>query len=312
MFADQRTRASLLGSALVGAALCVVAACGGVQRIPADSLGPQPMDEALDTVARMVGAAFNDEQPRKDEEPRRIAVVTFQNEDDAETKFGRFLAEELTTRLARNKRFVVIERGKLDRVLAEQRLQLTSKAFDPATVVQVGKLLGADALLIGAYTRLGETVRVNARVVRALDGIVLAAASATIQHDLVVDGLIGAAPRKETTSQTAAKWGGRGSLGAGAAGILTSALVGALLVGSIAASGGGVFGVHALDAQTRIDARHHTIPVELAMAANALVAWMFLGAGLVGLAALALVGSVVAATIGAGLLWVVPRVTEEP
>ncbi len=44
--------------------------------------------------------------------------------------------------------FEVIERGSLDKVLSEQKLQM-SGLTDPATAANVGKLLGVDAIVLG-------------------------------------------------------------------------------------------------------------------------------------------------------------------
>jgi curli biogenesis system outer membrane secretion channel CsgG len=51
--------------------------------------------------------------------------------------------------------FTVVERTQLERVLKEQSLQLTG-AVDPATLKEVGRIAGVDALLVGDYSVHGE------------------------------------------------------------------------------------------------------------------------------------------------------------
>ena len=51
--------------------------------------------------------------------------------------------------------FSVVERTQLERVLKEQSLQLTG-AVDPATLKEVGRIAGVDALLVGDYSVHGE------------------------------------------------------------------------------------------------------------------------------------------------------------
>ncbi len=95
---------------------------------------------------------------------RRVAVMPFDytpvNQEAAEllspeTDFGKGLAAILVTELVENGTYVVLEREQLDRVLAEQDLQQSGRV-DPATAVRVGKLLGAEAIVVGTVTRLGQ------------------------------------------------------------------------------------------------------------------------------------------------------------
>jgi curli biogenesis system outer membrane secretion channel CsgG len=65
-------------------------------------------------------------------------------------------AEMLTTALFKTGQFVVIERNALDKVLQEQGLG-RSGVVDTTTAAQIGKVLGAQALITGAVTQLGQS-----------------------------------------------------------------------------------------------------------------------------------------------------------
>lgn len=85
----------------------------------------------------------------------RIAVLNFQNNSSWSywgDKLGQAASDELTTQLVRTGDFSVIERKQIDAVLAEQHLDV-SGAVDPATAAKVGKLLGAQAVLLGSITK---------------------------------------------------------------------------------------------------------------------------------------------------------------
>src|SRR5258708_6961566 len=56
---------------------------------------------------------------------RTIAVVEFADLRGNVTDFGRFISEDLITRLYQTKKFKVIERQLLNKVIAEQKLRLT-------------------------------------------------------------------------------------------------------------------------------------------------------------------------------------------
>ncbi|MFC1595512.1 CsgG/HfaB family protein [Gemmatimonadota bacterium] len=74
--------------------------------------------------------------------------------------------------------FVVVERLQLWKVMEELALQLTG-AVDDETVVEIGKLLGADYLIVGAFQKMGDTLRLTARFVEAESGSIMQSAKVT-------------------------------------------------------------------------------------------------------------------------------------
>jgi len=111
-----------------------------------------------------------------------IAVVEFTDLRGAVTDFGRFLAEELITRLFQSKKFKVIERQLLNKILAEQALSLTG-VIDPNSAKQIGRVLGVDAIVSGTVTDLAQSLRVNARLISTQSGKIFAVASTEIFKD---------------------------------------------------------------------------------------------------------------------------------
>ncbi len=66
----------------------------------------------------------------------------------------RRLIEMLSTSLFRTGRYDLVERKDIERVLREQRFQL-SDMVDPATAVRIGKIVGAQTIVTGAITEIG-------------------------------------------------------------------------------------------------------------------------------------------------------------
>ena len=64
------------------------------------------------------------------------------------------LVEMLSGALFRTGRYDLVERKEIERVLREQRFQL-SDVVDPATAVRIGKILGAQTIVTGAITEIG-------------------------------------------------------------------------------------------------------------------------------------------------------------
>lgn len=94
----------------------------------------------------------------------RIAVVDFRNTSGWNywgEQLGAAAADQLATELVRTNEFSVIERERLQAVLAEQGLG-QSGAVNPTTAARIGELLGVQAILTGSITKFAvDTKRVG-------------------------------------------------------------------------------------------------------------------------------------------------------
>lgn len=120
---------------------------------------------------------------------QKIAVVEFSDLDGSVTELGQFLSEELITRLFASRRFDVVERQLLNKVLAEHKLTLTG-LVDEKTAKELGKILGVDAICSGTITDLGDTVKINARLISAETGSLFAVSAVALRKDEVVRKLM--------------------------------------------------------------------------------------------------------------------------
>ncbi len=68
---------------------------------------------------------------------------------------GKGITDLLITDLVRDGSYSVIERQALDKLMAEQNFSNSNRA-DPASAAKLGKLLGVDAIIIGAITEFGN------------------------------------------------------------------------------------------------------------------------------------------------------------
>jgi curli biogenesis system outer membrane secretion channel CsgG len=95
-------------------------------------------------------------------EKRRIAVLDFDFSSLSDTSFlsgvyagnaaSKGVSNLLTNELFKTGQFIVIERSRIDAVLAEQNLG-NSGRVEPTTAAQIGRILGVDAVLIGSVTK---------------------------------------------------------------------------------------------------------------------------------------------------------------
>ena len=128
-----------------------------------------------------------------------VGVLPLVNDDDEETASGKRVAEELTTGLV-NREVPVVERRLLDKVLVELNRQ-QSPAFDSSKAQQIGKQLGAYAIVVGTLSAKGNTLEAQLRLVRVETGEIMLAASQIIRDARTVAG--NAEPRKAVRWQAA-------------------------------------------------------------------------------------------------------------
>jgi len=115
----------------------------------------------------------------------KIGVIEFQslNEEAKKDILGKVFSEVLTTSFVNSEAFRMIEREQLEKVLKE--LQLTQTGIiDTAYAKQVGKMVGADAILTGTVIKFGDDLRVDARIIDVESGIILTAEKTMGKADL--------------------------------------------------------------------------------------------------------------------------------
>jgi len=87
------------------------------------------------------------------------------------------LAQMLITDLASTGGAVVVERSRLQEIMDELKLGQSTK-LDQATTAKIGKLLGAHYQVVGGFFKLGQKLRVDARVNSVETGATVLTASA--------------------------------------------------------------------------------------------------------------------------------------
>ena len=98
-----------------------------------------------------------------------VAVMPFRDLSAARAPVGEAIRETLTVDL-RDNGVRVVERGAIDRVIAEQSLEDKKRDLPAIGAVRVGTLVGAGWIVMGAYQRAGGAVRLTARVVDVASG----------------------------------------------------------------------------------------------------------------------------------------------
>lgn len=119
---------------------------------------------------------------------RVVAVSAFANlnKDPAQDWLSTGIGETLTVKLAKVPSLTLVERMRLAEAMKELRFNDTA-VVDPSTAVKLGKMVGAQAVVVGAIQRAGDKLRITARFVDSETSAVSNAAQVDGDMDHVFD-----------------------------------------------------------------------------------------------------------------------------
>lgn len=95
----------------------------------------------------------------------------------ADSMEARLLADALASNLQATGKVRLLERSQMDRILGEQGLQASGACENGDCVVETGRLLGVERLVVGRLSRLEGVLQLDTRLVDVGTGEVLASSS---------------------------------------------------------------------------------------------------------------------------------------
>lgn len=100
-----------------------------------------------------------------------IAVIDFENTTGQAglAQLSKSIPAIMTTDLSNTGLVTLVERSKINSIVEEQRFSL-SGMVDERTAKEAGRLLGADYLITGSYSKFGQDIRVDIRLTDAGSG----------------------------------------------------------------------------------------------------------------------------------------------
>ena len=114
--------------------------------------------------------------------PQRLVVLPFRNlNPSAEDQWlGESFAENITVALSQSSSLELVERSQLELVMQEQGFGQSAFA-DEQSAPKLGRLMGAQQMLIGSYQKQGQQLMVNARLVDVETGLIQGQQSVQLQ-----------------------------------------------------------------------------------------------------------------------------------
>ena len=97
-----------------------------------------------------------------------VAVLDFES-IGTEEYLGKAVSEIMRTVLVSNQNYRVLERAQINKALAEQKFQ-KSGVIDDKSAVEIGKILGADLIIVGSVLKIGNAYTINSRMIDVRTG----------------------------------------------------------------------------------------------------------------------------------------------
>ncbi len=93
------------------------------------------------------------------------------------------LSERLTNKLVSLKKYIVIERSNVDKIMKEQKFQYSGCTKNQCAV-KIGELLNSNYIVIGSVSKFGSTYNIDARIIDVETSEVLTSASYSHKGDI--------------------------------------------------------------------------------------------------------------------------------
>jgi hypothetical protein len=139
------------------------------------------LNEIVDYLATAVIGDLDDVRKTRSDKQTVVAVADFVTDQGKVTRLGRVVADKLIFVLVNSGNFSVLERDLIDRVIDEQKFQLSPFA-DENSMAEFGEILGAGAIVTGKLSDLGRVYYLSTRVIDVTTGSLLTSADAELQQ----------------------------------------------------------------------------------------------------------------------------------
>jgi TolB-like protein len=97
-----------------------------------------------------------------------VAVLDFESMG-TEDYLGKAVSEIMRTALVSNQSYRVVERAQINKAISEQKFQ-KSGLIDDRSAVEIGKVLGADLIIVGSVVKIGNAYTINSRLIDVKTG----------------------------------------------------------------------------------------------------------------------------------------------
>lgn len=102
------------------------------------------------------------------ENRQAVAVLDFESVG-TEEYLGKAVSEIIRTALISNPNYRIVERAQINQAISEQKFQ-KSGMIDDKSAVEIGKVLGANFIIVGSVVKIGDAYTINSRLIDVRTG----------------------------------------------------------------------------------------------------------------------------------------------
>ena len=161
---------------LIPLIILLISCAGGAK--PAASSNGMTLDQALHEAAKRIDERIVTGS--------KIAPLNFNSPHD---KFSGYVLDELTANLVESRKLTIVDRKEVDLIRGEFDFQFSGEVGDDS-MQELGRMLGAQAIISGSVTDMGDFYRIVIRVLNVQNASVEVQYRANILNDRIVAALM--------------------------------------------------------------------------------------------------------------------------
>jgi TolB-like protein len=109
-----------------------------------------------------------------------LAIFDFINVNGKQSILGRYIVEQTSNFLFQNSDIRIVERNQIDKIIKELNFNMSGYVGDESAV-QIGHMVGANAVALGTLTKVGNKISVNIKIVETESSALLSSGSTEIE-----------------------------------------------------------------------------------------------------------------------------------
>lgn len=119
---------------------------------------------------------------------KRVVIASFLDLKNQETELGRYMADKFSIGLGASS-LEITDRSQLGQLMLDNKLG-ADRILDPKTIPILGKITGAEVMIIGNYTSLDNAIDITVKAIDLERGLRLAVAEGTVARTSEINKLL--------------------------------------------------------------------------------------------------------------------------
>ncbi|GHU89377.1 hypothetical protein FACS189476_08230 [Spirochaetia bacterium] len=156
----------------------VVAGCGSSPKTETPTAQGKSLDTAIQEAAEAIDAKLD--------QGVKVALLNFSSTSE---QFSQYVLDELSANLVNSGKLVIVDRQEIDLIRRETNFQFSGEVSDESAQ-EVGRMLGAQSIVSGSLTNIGNTYRINIKVLNVQSAAIVVQHRANIANDDMVQALL--------------------------------------------------------------------------------------------------------------------------